>query len=299
MISTREKRDRIFAINLLVPAFLVFSIVIFVPIIKGIIMSFMDHTIYNMAHPVFNGLDNYIKLFKSGIILTYFKNTFFYVFFEVGIQFLLAFMLALALSFNLKGREVYRGLFLIAWTIPSVAVAMLWTLMFQSQYGIINYLLSSVGWISDSNLLWTQSPERAMITVIVAVMWRQLPYMVTMLVAGLLSVSRELIEAATIDGCNRLRVLQHVIFPSISTVLVTTITISIINNFQMFTIIYNMTGGGPMDKTMTLSVGAYHAAFVQHDLGSGSAIGVLWLIVLSVFSVINIRASEKKNSVYI
>ena len=295
---TAAQRDNLFGLGLMVPAILVLGLVVFFPILKGIWMSFNDYTIETMKNPTWNNFDNYIKLFKSKEIYTYFLNTFVFVFFAVAIQFLIAMSLALLLNANLKGQRFFRGVFLMSWTIPSVVVALLWSWMLQPQYGVLNYIFYHIGIIQDPHMQWVQSPTYAMSSIVVATIWKQTPYMLVMILAGLQSISKDYMEAAEIDGANKWRVFRHIMIPSIRPVIETTILIAIMNNFQMYTIIYNMTAGGPMNTTTTLSIAAYNKAFTEYDLGAGAAIGVLWLIVLAIFTVISNKKSDKRNNDY-
>ena len=289
---TMAHKDGISGVTMMLPAFIILGLVVFFPIIKGIWMSFNDYTISTMNNPTWNNFQNYIDLFKSGEIFTYFSNTIVYVGFTVFIQFVLAMAFALLLNTNIKGRSFFRGMFLIPWTIPSVVVAILWSWMLQPQYGVVNYLLYALGWIQDPTMQWVQSVTLAMPSVIVAAVWKQMPYMLVMILAGLQSIPKDYMEAAEIDGANKWKVFRHIMIPSIRPVLITSVMIAILNNFQMFTLIYNMTGGGPINMTTTLSIAAFTKAFTEYDFGAGAAIGVLWLLVLMIFSVINNKKSD-------
>lgn len=292
----RQQKDQIFAITLLIPVFLILATVMFAPIIKGIWMSFYDYTLATMKHPTWNNFENYKSLFRSKEIFVYTKNTLIYVFSTVSIQLIIAMSIALLLNSKIRGRNIFRGLFLISWTIPSVVVALLWSWLLQPQYGVLNYIFSQLGIIGDMNTQWVQNPKMAMLSVIIAATWKQGPYMIIMILAGLQSVSTDIQEAAEIDGASKIKVFQHVTIPSMRPVLDTTVLIAIMNNFQMFTIIYNMTSGGPMDRTTTLSIGAYLKAFTEYDLGSGSAIGVMWLVLLFTFITVYNKMTKKNKT---
>ena len=272
--------DNLFALFLLLPAALTLIMVVGMPILKGIWVSFCDYTIANLDAPVWNNFANYRAVFKNGKILTYFSTTLIYVGLAVGIQFILGLALALLLNTNVKGRGLFRGLFLIPWTIPSVVVAILFRWMFHQQFGVMNYLLHLFGLTDTVNIAWTQQPFLAMLLVVMAAVWRQLPYMMVMILAALQSVDKTLIEAARIDGAGAGRILWNITLPSIKPVASTAVWLAVLSNFQMFTIVYNMTGGGPVDATTTLGIAAYRTAFQAYNFGEGSTIGVLWMLVL-------------------
>ncbi len=296
---TSAQCDTIFATLCILPAFAGIALVVLAPIVKAIWMSFMDYKITSTAQPVWNQFANYIKLFSSGQIAQYFGNTLLFIFWVVVIQFVLAMAMALLLSSRLiHGRNVMRAAFMIPWTIPSVVTALLWSWLLQPQYGVLNWLFYNLGLQGQLNQLWLQDPAHAMPSVIIACVWRQTPYMMVMLLAGLQSVPHDLVEAASIDGANGIKRFVHVILPSIRPVIDTSIVVAIINNSQMFAIIYNMTAGGPIGKTTTFSVAAYLKAFVSFDFGQGSALGVIWLLALSLFVFFYKRYSDRKISEY-
>lgn len=285
--------DNVFAVLLVVPALAVLSTVVLLPVLKSIAVSFSAYGLANMNNPVWNNFQNYIKLFQKGAVFTYFGNTFVYVFFSVGIQFIFGLMIALLLNTKIVGRGILRGLLMMPWVIPSVVTAIVWRWMLQPQYGVLNYIFYHLGLSNSVNIAWTQYPLLSMISVIMAAVWRQLPYMMVMILAALQALDVTIVEAAKIDGANPLRMLWHITLPGIRPVIATSVWISVMQNFQMFTIIWNMTGGGPVTATTTLSVAVYRKAFIEYDFGAGSALGVLWLIVLFIATLVYNRANDK------
>lgn len=291
---TERGKDLIFAYTLLVPALLVFVLVIFFPIVKGIAASFCDYTIIHMNDGMkWNNFANYKAVLANGAFLKQLVNTLIFVVGTVGLEFVIGLGLALMLNSKIKGRTFFRSAFLIPWTVPSIVVAVLWAWMFQAQFGVLNYIFDSLGLISNSHMEWLQNPDTAMITVIVACVWRQTPYMIVMLLSGLQAVRTDLLEAAEMDGANYWQRLTSIILPSIKPVIGTTLITSILSSFQQFTIIYNMTDGGPIDATTTLSIATYKQAFTSYDLGAGSALGVIWLIILgSIVTFYNVKSKR-------
>ena len=285
--------DKVFAVLMALPAIGVLSVTVFYPILKGVYVSFCDYTVRSLNNPTWNNFGNYINIFREGEIFNYFKITFIFVFFCVITQFVLGFAIALLLNRGIRGRNIFRGIFLIPWTIPSVVVALLWRWMTHQQFGVINYILFNLGITSTVNVSWQLWPASAMTLIIVAAVWRQLPYMMVMILAALQSVDESLIEAARIDGASFWDSLIHVTVPSIRPVLISSLWIAMMNNFQMYTMIALITGGGPVNTTTTLSIAAYRKAFLAYDFGQGAAIGVLWLIVLFIITMLTNRASDK------
>ena len=212
--------DSLFAFLCILPAFLGVGLVVLAPIVKAIWISMTNYKLTSAAVPQWNNFANYRTLFASGEVARYFVTTLLFIFAVVSIQFLFALLVALLMNCRfLKGRNVMRALFMIPWTIPSVVTALLWSWMLHSQYGVVNWILYHLGIISDINLLWTSSPTLALPSVIIACVWRQTPYMMVMLLAGLQSVPYDLIEAGRIDGANGWQVFRNIMLPSIRPVI--------------------------------------------------------------------------------
>lgn len=250
------------------------------PIISAVIRSFCDYTFLTVNKPLkWNDFANYKTIFKNGF-LTQLWTTMKFTVGTVGIELVLGMSIALLLNTKIRGRNALRSVFLMPWCIPSIVTALLWSWLFQAQYGIINYVLYGLGLISNPTAEWVLNPSTSLGVVTIAVVWRQTPYMLVMILAGLQSINHDLVEAASIDGANSFRVFWHITLPGIRVVLGNTIITCIMASFQQFTIIYNMTAGGPLGKTTTLSIAAYKQAFTQLDLGAGSAIGVIWMMLL-------------------
>lgn len=288
-----HKKDILFGYGLLLPTFLVFSVVILYPIVSAIVRSFCDYTFLTVNKPLkWNDFENYKTIFKNGF-LTQLWTTIKFTLGTVGIELVLGMSIALLLNSKIRGRNALRSVFLMPWCIPSIVTALLWSWLFQAQYGIINYVLYGLGLISNPNAEWVLNPSTSLGVVTVAVVWRQTPYMLVMILAGLQSINQDLIEAAAIDGANSFRIFRHITLPGIKVVLGNTIITCIMSSFQQFTIIYNMTAGGPLGKTTTLSIAAYKQAFTQLNLGAGSAIGVIWMMILGAgISIYNAKTKR-------
>lgn len=321
--SRYARADSWFGFSLTIPAIIVLCIVIALPILKGVYISFFNYKLADIRKDIFdvtpdsiqavisgkedisslsnlkwNDFRNYKRLFddkdfwKSDFV-TYFTNTIVFVTFTVLLQLVLGMAIALLLNSRIRGRSIYRALYLIPWTIPSVVVAIVWRLMLSQDGGVINYFLELLRITGTTQISWLETTGRARASIVLASVWRQMPYMMVMLLAGLQSVDQSLIEASRIDGANAPRTFLHVTVPTIRPVLITSTWIAIMNNFQMYTIIANLAGTGSGTGTMTLSIAAYQEAFKNYEFGRGAAIGVLWLVVLFIITMISNYASER------
>ena len=285
--------DSLYGFLLTLPALIIMTCVIAVPVARGIWISFCNNKIANINNPVWNDFANYRAIFKNGEFFNYFLITLRFVFCTVSLVLILGLSIAMLLNTRIVGRKVFRGLVIIPWTGPSVVVALVWRWMFQQQYGVMNYILYNLGVLRELNTAWTMSEFHATLLLILACTWKQLPYMTVMMLAGLQSTSSDLKEAAVIDGANKFQVFYHVVLPGIRTVILTCVWLSITQNFQQFTIIKNITGGGPVYATTTLSVAAYTYAFKSYNFGRAAAVGVLWIVFLFIITMIVNRTNDR------
>lgn len=289
---TKNTKKLLFAIGLILPAFAMLCITIIMPLIHIIWMSFHDYSLLNTKNIQWNQFENYVSLFGEKEFWRSFMRTIVYVSITVLIQFVLGMSVALLLNKEFPGRNLVRGLIFLPWTIPTLIVAVIWMWIMQPQYGVLNYILKSIGLISH-NVSWLASTKTAMGSIIAAAVWRQLPFMMVMLLAGLQTVPQDLVEAATIDGASKRQVFSNITVPSIMSVIKTVTLTAIIGNFQMFTLFYNMTAGGPVRATTTLTVYTYETAFMSYNLGKGAAIGVVWMLFLIGFGTLYNRRLSK------
>ncbi|MDF2958817.1 MAG: sugar transporter permease [Paenibacillus sp.] len=282
---TELQKDRIFLLVLLLPALIMLAFTIGVPIIKSIYMSFFKVTLLSMKSQTWNQFANYAEILQDGEFFSAVKVTFTYVICIVSVQFILGLSLALLLNSSIRFKKLFRTLILIPWIVPTIVSALLWMWLFQPQYGLVNYVLQKLHLISGPND-WLTNIDLALPAIIVTALWRQLPFMSTMLLAGMQGISEDMYEAAKIDGANRMQILLFITLPLLKNNIKTVTLISIIENFKMFPLFWIMTAGGPLNATTTLAIYSYKAAFVQLNLGKGAAIGTLWLIIMILISML-------------
>lgn len=285
----REKHDRIFAIMLLLPAIIVVGFTTFFPIAKSVIMSFFNYKLKANADYYWNDFLNYKELFQEREIFTAIGTTFKFMIITVVLIFVIGLILSNILNKDVKGRAVLRSVVLLPWIIPTIVTGLLWMWIFQPQYGVLNYLLMKLNIISGP-INWVASMKYALYSVVTASVWRQIPFITIMLLAGMQGIPSDLYEAATIDGANSRQCFFKVTLPMLSNVIKSTLLISIITNFKQFPLFWIMTGGGPVNKTTTLAIMTYKNSFVNLNFGKGAAVSTIWLIILIVFSAVYNKA---------
>lgn len=280
---TKDAKDKLFSLFLAFPAVIMTVIFILVPVVDSVIKSFTKYQIKNIISGkpgTWNDFANYTKLFQNAKLPQAIANTFTYVIVVVICAFVLGMTLALILNAGVKGAKIIQGVMMTPWVIPTVISALIWMWLFQPQYGLIKYLVSVVTGGAVPDLAVLNNPRTALMGISIASLWKQVPLMTLLLLAGLQNVPEELLEAATVDGANRIQKFFNITIPSMKSVITIAVSMSIIENFKQFPLFWTMTGGGPDGATTTLAILSYREAFVSQDLGSGAAVTTVWMLLM-------------------
>ncbi len=272
----------------LLPAAAVLIVFFFIPFFQTFGLSFFDYS-SSIYHPTFNGLDNYAKLFKEPIFYKVMFNTFMYL--VIAVPFLVTFPLFLAILINqkIRGITLYKILLYLPVIVSIVVAAIAFKWLYAGQ-GILNYALSLIN-IPPIN--WLVDTHWALFSVAVVTIWKGIGYYMMIYLASLMSVPQELYEACDIDGANFITKHLTVTIPHIMPTIALVSTISTISAMKVFAEIYVMTKGGPLNSTKTIVYYIYERAFENLDLGYASALAVVLLIIVMIFSLINILCFEK------
>ena len=272
----------------LLPAILVLLVFFFIPFFQTFGLSFFDYStsIYN---PTFSGIDNYTKLFKEPIFYQVMFNTFLYLI--IAVPFLVIFPLFIAILINqkIRGITLYKILIYFPVIVSIVVAAIAFKWLYATE-GILNYLLSlfhtdPIGWLVDTK--W------ALFSVALVTIWKGIGYYMMIYLASLMSVPQDLYEACEIDGANFIQKHLTVTIPHIMPTIALVTTISTISAMKVFAEIYVMTKGGPLNSSKTIVYYIYERAFENLDLGYASALAVVLLVIVMLFSLINILFFEK------
>ncbi|MFB6290902.1 MAG: carbohydrate ABC transporter permease [Candidatus Bipolaricaulia bacterium] len=269
---------------LLAPAGLVFLGLTVYPLIYEIVTSFYKIDIIGIQS--FEGISNYIDAITNSLFQIAFLNTLYFVAGSVLLEFL--FGLGLALLFNraMRGRKVFRTIVLLPMMAPPVTVSLIWRMMYQYDFGVINNILNIVGLPS---LQWLTSTRLAMPSLIIADVWQWTPFAFLVLLAGLQGIPEDVMEAAKVDGASTWQRFFYVTLPMIRYSIVIVLLLRTIDTFRLFTKVYNMTGGGPGNATETLTFNIYRSGFKFFHLGSAAAKAVIMVVIIVIISVFYIR----------
>ncbi len=262
----------------LLPSAVPLTLFVLAPMVSA---AWVSLTRWNLlAPPVFVGLDNYAKLLadpKTGAI---FLHTLGYIVGYLPLVYIGGLALALALNTRLRGRSVLRGVYFLPVVTSWIVVALVWRWLLNPSSGVVNVVL---GWFGIHGPGWWADPAWAMPSIIIASAWKDLGFVMVILLAGLQAIDPELLDAARVDGAGWWRRLFSVVLPLLSPSTFFVIVISLINGFQVFDQVYAMTGGGPGGATQVVVQQIYDLTFRYGAAGEASALSwMLFAVVLGV-----------------
>ena len=274
-----------FCLLYILPSFILLMTFSIIPILMNIFLSFTSYNVIQRPQPVW--FDNYLRMLKDPYIGASFKNTVLFTLIIVPCQTVISLLLAAIIAANFKktfGNFVRSALF-IPVIASSVLVGTLWSLLLSS-YGPINELLKIFGLPAVN---WFGGKISSIIGISAATVWKHIGYFLVIFYAGILDIPASLYEAAKVDGANPIQTFFNITLPGLSKITYLIITLGTIWSFQIFDMVYTMTGGGPGLSTVTLVLTIYNTAIKEYNMGYASAIALLMFILVVV-----IQAVQKK-----
>ena len=283
---------RVLPYAMLSPAVLVTLAIVFFPMLQTAWMSLHDYVLFRPHRFEFLGLDNYRKALADEVFWISLRHTAIWIGITVPAQLLLGLATALLLNQDFPWRPLARALIIIPWALPSVVIALMWVWIYDSNYGLMNDFLLRLGLIEQA-MPWLARPDTALGAIILTLTWQGFPFFAVMILAGLQSIPRSYYEAAAIDGASAWRQFWHITLPGISGVLVTAVLLRMIWVANSFDVIFVMTGGGPGYSTYTLPLYAFVKSRTNLDFGYGSALAVLFTLLLMGVVLVYLRRTGK------
>ena len=264
------------------PFFILFAIFFIYPAIRSIILSFYEREGVGFYLPV--GIENYIKLAQDTLFLKSIFNSIFIMVLSTIPQMILAIALAVALNITwLRFRGIWRAIYFSPIIISAVVVAVIFELIFDKQYGFINYILSLV---DIGKIGWTNTESLSKISIIILVTWRWTGWNMVIVLAGLQSIPIDLYDAAKVDGAQGWELFRFITLPLLRPVLVFIAMLSTIDGLRLFAEPAILTNGGPAESSLTMVMYLYRQAFVYQNFGYASAIAVAIFVFVAVMSAI-------------
>lgn len=266
------------------PAVLLVSVFSYISIAFSLYISFFEYDIIMETHP-FVGLENYTEALTDSLVHTGFRNTIVYVLVTVPAITMISLLLAVLGNQVTRGRSIFRTIFFIPTITPVVVTSMLWVWLYEPNGGI-NQLLRAVG-ISGPN--WLFDPDTALAAVIIMTVWGAVGYYMIIFLAGLSEIPPVFYEAAKVDGATPWHTFWNITLPLLRNSLIFVVVTLTIAAFQVFTQVFIMTKGGPMNSTQTVQTVIYRYAFADFNMGYASAVSWLLFAVIFFFSAIQLK----------
>jgi arabinogalactan oligomer/maltooligosaccharide transport system permease protein len=316
--ATQIKRERVLRLKItgraylwLLPLLLSMAVIVFYPLIYGLVLSFTNANQSNVAVHLgavtlpatyhFVGLKNYSDIISGWFIAGsddqhVLLQTAIWVVANAIFHFIIGMGLALILNRKMLFRGIYRTLLMIPWAMPQFVAAFAWKFLYNEDNGYINTVLQAlhlpaIGWGSD--------PVWALIGVIIVNIWLGIPFMTVTLLGGLQSIPTELYEVSAIDGASSWQTFRYITLPLLRPIAFLVTLLDVIWTFNVFAVIYLITGGGPFNRSQTLITFAWIKAFqTPQNYGLGGAYGFIILLILLIFTLIYSRLLRANEVVY-
>ncbi|HIB3170596.1 TPA: carbohydrate ABC transporter permease [Enterococcus faecium] len=289
MNRPRKHSDLKLAMGLLAPSMLLLAVLVLIPMLSNIQISFFDMPLNPNSDAVFIGLSNYLEILSDSEFYRSLGLTVAYTFLVVAGSTALGLAVAILLNRKFRFRKTVRSLILLSYVTPSISLIFAWKYMFNNSYGIVNDLLVDRLQLFNEAPLWFDQPVASFFMVGLFAIWRYYPYAFISFLAILQTVDKTLYEAAEMDGANAWQKFKIVTLPAIKPVLATVIVLRSIWMFYMFTDVYLLT-----NKVNILGVYLYQTAFAFNDLGKAAAISILLFIIIAAVVLLSRKKVDLK-----
>ena len=286
-----EQRNWLFAYAFIAPLLIGITLFTLIPIVQSFYYSMTNWD--GLREPQWVGFYNYLTLLSDTEFKQEFFNTCHFVFVSVPLSIVLSLIIANLLNTKIRGRTVFRVIYFLPNVTMSVVVALIWSLMFNSQYGMVNEVISALFNIRPA---WLTNPKLIMTVIIVVSVWSSIGYNVIIVLAGLQNVSQVYYEASELDGAGPISKFLHITLPLVSPTVFYLLVTSVINAFNSFDLVYMFTrnGSGPTrDAIRTMVYGIYETGFNYFKMGYASAKSVVLFAFIMIITFIQFRAQKK------
>jgi ABC-type sugar transport system permease subunit len=276
--KTRSQRS---GYILTAPYWIHFALFMAYPLVFSFILVFHKWDVYTPMQWV--GIQNFIRLFQDDLFFRAILNTLYFLSIHIPLQILIALLFAVLLNKKLAGRTFFRAAYFMPVIISGVVISILWQQLFSQETGLLNQLLFR---LSLPTVPWLTSPEWAMPSIAIMATWKNVGLYIVLFLAGLQTIPGYLYESARIDGATEWQQFRHITFPMLNPTILLVMILSTIGGFSLFIEPYIMTGGGPMNRTLSAMLYIYKQAFYFNRMGYAATLGFFFaLIVLSVVLV--------------
>ena len=284
-VDTRRRRSHTLFI---VPALVVIGAVIIFPWLFTLWMSVFDWKIGSASH--FVGFDNYLNLATNRRFLEAVVRTFYFTLLAVAAPVVLGTIAALIFHREFPFRGLLRGVFILPMMATPVSIALVWTMMFHPQQGVLNYLLSLLG-LPPS--LWVYSPTLVIPSLVLVEVWHWTPLVMLIVLGGLAALPVEPFESAVLDGASEWQIFRYITLPLVAPFMLVAVVIRTIDALKTFDTIYVITSGGPGTASETINLYLYLQAFSFYNIGNASAVVVIFFVLVLTLAILLLRVRER------
>jgi len=288
-----RRRFYLFPYLLILPIVLYEGVMLAYPIIQGIYGSFTKIELASATPPVWVGLENYQRMVNDPEFWMVMKTTLIFTVLVIIVAIAMGLLTALLFNNPFRGRPIARALLMMPWAFPEVPVVMVFVWILNPQFGVINMLVRWIPGVTQ-NPQWLQIPWLAMTWIVLICSWKAFPFYSLVILSALQGVPAEIYEAAWVDGANPWQLFWRITVPSIGPTLELLVVLASIFSFKQFTIIYLMTGGGPIGATETIIIRIYNTAFRFYDYSYASALAVSGFLVSLVIAFFFISLQARR-----
>lgn len=265
------------------------SLVLFLAFVAGpvgyaLYISFNKWAI--LKPPIWLGLDNYQRIIHDDVFFTSLKNTVFYTLMYVPLMTGLALLAALAANRKIRGQSIFKALIFVPAITPSIIVGVVWLYIYDGNLGLLNSLLRE---LDRDPIIWLGDQQTALPALVVASVWQRFGWFMILFLAGLQDIPNDVKEAAELDGASAWQSFWHVTVPLLRPVFALVFILGVIGAFQVFDLVFIMTGGGPVYATHTLSYYIYQQAFTSLDMGYAAAMSYVFFLIMFGLTIVQLR----------
>jgi multiple sugar transport system permease protein len=282
----------------ILPAAVFLAIIMGYPIIFAIFMSFQKFTLATLVskQSQFIGFLNYQAVLSNPEFTVALTHSLIFTFVSIFFQFSIGLGLAILFSKSFPMSNTMRGLLLSGWQIPSVVTGTIFLWLFNMDYGLVNFLLSSLNLIKEP-IGWVTQADTALTTVIIVNIWLGIPFNTILLTAGITGLPEDVFEAATVDGANAWQKLIYLTIPLLRSTILAVLMLGFIYTLRVFDVIWIMTKGGPADATEVLPTFAYRLSFISFNFGQSAAVSVIILTILLVAAFFYLKFAIQQENI--
>lgn len=289
--ESKFKLDNWIPYLFILPSCLIIIAFLFYPMATVFYYSLQHYDISAPFYNSFAGLDNFIKIFtEDSMFIPSMVNSLKWVGSQVILQLVFGLIFALLLNQTFKLRGFFRAIAFLPWAISGVLASVMWSLMYNEHMGVFNDILMKIGLISEPQA-FLASTSSAFIAVVIAELWRGIPFFAITLLASLQSIPDELYEAAEVDGASKMKSFTYITLPYLKNTIVLTTLLRTVWEFNNVDLIFNLTGGGPAKSTTTYTMYIANLAIHGSNFGYGSALTVISFVILFIFAVVYLKVS--------